>query len=60
MMLNDRNTLTHNKVVEEKEAKAARNEEKEFMLIINVHVDVCEAMGANIINTVAEVRSRNQ
>jgi hydroxymethylglutaryl-CoA reductase len=26
------------------------------MLIVNVHVDVCEAMGANIINTVAEVR----
>lgn len=25
------------------------------MLIVNIHVDVCEAMGANIINTVAEV-----
>eukprot|EP01127_Copromyxa_protea_P012212 TRINITY_DN3158_c0_g1_i1.p1 TRINITY_DN3158_c0_g1~~TRINITY_DN3158_c0_g1_i1.p1 ORF type:complete len:955 (+),score=219.98 TRINITY_DN3158_c0_g1_i1:54-2867(+) len=35
-------------------AKAAEENQKDFMLIVNVHVDVCEAMGANTINTVAE------
>lgn len=30
------------------------NDEKVRMLVVHLHVDVCESMGANCVNTVAE------
>lgn len=50
------NLLPSSELILNDKERAARkaSEEKDFMLIVNVHVDVCEAMGANIINTVAE------